>query len=85
MSSFHTVLVGPVDGGWRVECDLAGQPLMFLSGARAEAQAKALAAGLAKSGYDAHVVIRDRSDALVGATRYFSQSGAAVRQEGRPA
>jgi hypothetical protein len=49
------------------------QPLMFLSGGRAEAQANALAACLTRLGDDARVVVRDRSESLVGARRFFAE------------
>lgn len=67
----HTILVTPVAGGWSVRWDESPHPLMFLSGARAEEQARALARGVARSGDDAQVVVHDRTSALVGSTRYF--------------
>jgi hypothetical protein len=70
----HTILVAPVDGGWSVRCD-ESQPLMFLSGARAEEQARALARCLARGGEDAQVVVHDRTSALVGSTLYFGALG----------
>jgi hypothetical protein len=74
----HMILVAPVEGGWSVRCDEGLQPLMFLSGARAEEQARVLARCIARGGDDAHVVVQDRRSALVGSTRYFGS-------EGRPA
>jgi len=67
----RTILVTPVAGGWSVRWDEGLHPLMFLSGARAEEQAKALARGVARSGDNAQVVIHDRTSALVGSTRYL--------------
>jgi hypothetical protein len=70
MSREHRILVGPVEGGWAVRWDGAMQPLMFLSGRRAEEHARQLAKALTRSGDEASVVIRDRSEALVGGARY---------------
>jgi hypothetical protein len=56
-----------VDGAKRLE------PLVFLSGAKAEAQAHALARGLAQVGGDARVAIHDRAQQLVGTFRYFAE------------
>ena len=70
MSSTHRIiLVSPLADGWAVIC--AGlEPLVFRSGARAEAQAKRLAACLAKLGRAVQVRIFDRSRNLVGARLY---------------
>lgn len=60
------IWVSPLADGWAVLC--AGiEPLVFRSGARAEAQAKALAACLARLGRAVQVRILDRSRTLVGA------------------
>jgi hypothetical protein len=72
MGHDHLITVEPVEGGWKVGCDEM-QPLMFLSGGRAEAQANALAACLTRLGDDARVVVRDRSESLVGARRFFAE------------
>lgn len=66
------ISVVPVSGGWRVLSPLDDTPLMFLSGAKAEEKAKALAARLAAAGRDARVLIHDRTSALVGAWRFFA-------------
>ncbi|WP_395671709.1 hypothetical protein [Phenylobacterium sp.] len=50
------------------------QPLMFLSGRRAEEHARQLARALTRSGDQASVVIHDRSEAFVGAARYAPTS-----------
>lgn len=68
----HHISVMPVEGGWRVLSPLDDTPLMFLSGAKAEAQAKALAEQLAAAGRDARVLVHDRTQALVGTWRYFA-------------
>ncbi|RAK60604.1 hypothetical protein DJ021_12705 [Phenylobacterium hankyongense] len=65
------ISVSPVEGGWSVRCDGAVQPLMFLSGARAEDQARALARRLSLYGDIARVLVHDRTSRLVGATCYF--------------
>lgn len=69
MSDVH-LSVRPSGPGWQVESDCNTQPLMFLSGAKAEAQAHALARCIALSGVDARVVVQDRGDQVVGATQY---------------
>jgi hypothetical protein len=64
--------VRPSGPGWQVDGGLNTQPLMFLSGAKAEAQAHALARCIASTGSDARVVIQDRGEQVVGATRYLA-------------
>lgn len=66
----YRISVTPVAGGWTVRYDEELQPVMFLSGARAEQHARALARRISESGHDAQVLVHDRSFALVGATRY---------------
>jgi hypothetical protein len=68
-----TVKVGPSGEGWVVDAGIGLQPLMFLSGAKAEAQAHALARSLASAGSDARVAVHDRAQQLVGAYRYFAE------------
>jgi hypothetical protein len=68
----HLITVRPVPGGWRVSLDDL-QPLMFLSGHKAEQHAHDLAGRLSELGDDARVLIHDRSSALVGAQRYFGE------------
>jgi hypothetical protein len=58
--------------GWVVEGAMGLQPLLFLSGAKAEAQAHALAKSIAETGGDARVTLHDRTEQLVGAFRYFA-------------
>jgi hypothetical protein len=70
MKRQHRIAVAPVDGGWAIACDGGLQPMMFLSGARAEAQARALARRLAQAGGEVELTVRDRSETLVGHTRY---------------
>jgi hypothetical protein len=67
----QTIAVVPVEGGWSVICALS-QPLMFISGAKAEEKARSLGQVLAKLGHDARVLVHDRSQALVATIRYFA-------------
>jgi hypothetical protein len=64
------VVVGPVPGGWSVRADRCAQPMMFLSGGRAERQARAIALRLAAVGHDARVDVRDRNGRIAGSVRY---------------
>jgi hypothetical protein len=70
MTHHFTIAVGPVEGGWSVACDAVREPMMFLSGARAEAQARALAQRLSDAGEDVQLTVRDRAHTLVGSARY---------------
>jgi hypothetical protein len=70
MSEDFKITVGPVDGGWSVRCDHNLEPVMFLSGGRAEQYAKALAMRMSRAGRSAQVLVHDRTLALVGASRY---------------
>lgn len=68
----NIVSVTPVEGGWAVTSSLSDQPMMFLSGAEAEAKARSLARLIAAAGGDAQVIVHDRRNAMVGAVRYFA-------------
>lgn len=69
MSGHRIILVSPLANGWAVLC--AGlEPIVFRSGARAEAQARRLAACLAKLGRAVQLRILDRSRNLVAAQLY---------------
>jgi hypothetical protein len=69
MKPQRIIWVSPLAEGWAVFC--AGiEPLVFRSGARAEAQAKRLAACLAKLGRAVQVRILDRARNLVGTQLY---------------
>jgi hypothetical protein len=70
MTGKSNITVGPVEGGWSVVWDSMGEPMMFLSGGRAEAQARALARRLSEAGEDVEVAVRDRGRVLVGLARY---------------
>jgi len=67
--------VRPSGPGWQVDCDVNSQPLMFMSGAKAEAQAHALAKTIASTGSDAQVEVRDRREKVIGNTRYRAAEG----------
>ncbi|WP_041373513.1 hypothetical protein [Phenylobacterium zucineum] len=69
MAYQRVIWVSPLADGWTVRCAEL-EPLVFRSGRRAEEQAKALAACLARLGRDAQVRIQDRSMNLVG-TQHF--------------
>jgi hypothetical protein len=69
MGAQRIILVSPLADGWAVLT--AGiEPLVFRSGARAEAAARRLAACLAKLGRAVQVRVLDRSRNLVGAQLY---------------
>ena len=72
MRQDHLIKVEPAAGGWRVVLDDL-QPLMFLSGFKAEQHARGLAGRLAEVGDDTHLLIHDRSRALVGAQSYLAE------------
>lgn len=64
---------------WMVESVEQLEPLLFLSGARAEAQAHAFAQSLAKSIGHACVAIHDRTEVVVG-TIHYRADGADARR-----
>jgi hypothetical protein len=70
MTCQHHIAVAPVDGGWSLACDCGLQPMLFLSGGRAEAHARALARRLSEAGGEVRVTVRDRSRAVVGQALY---------------
>jgi len=63
------IVVTPVGGGWCMSCTCE-EPLMFLSGGHAEAEARRLAQCLARLGLSCDVEIHDRRDRLVGRMVY---------------
>ncbi len=63
MGRDHRILVEAAPVGWRVCLDDL-QPLMFLSGAKAEQYARDLAARLAQLGGETEVTIRDHAQAV---------------------
>jgi hypothetical protein len=77
MQDKQLIQVLPVDGGWTVDCSLSGQPLMFLSGARAEEKARSLAICLAGMGQDVRVVVHDRMKTPIGAILFSASEGGA--------
>lgn len=82
MGRDRLIVVRPVAGGWRLECD-ATEALMFLSGARAEEKAKRLAACLAELGSDVLLSVHDRLGGLVATRRYFGDAGSAKTSQAR--
>jgi hypothetical protein len=72
------ITVRPIGGGWCVACSVTGE-LMFLSGARAEEKARALAACFARLGSDVHLEVHDLRDQLVATRRYFGDVAAPRR------
>jgi hypothetical protein len=62
-----TYVVTAVPGGWRVLDDKGGMPLMFLSGAKAEAKARELAALSRRFGEGGQVRIFTRDGRLATA------------------
>jgi hypothetical protein len=66
----YFIAVAPIEGGWSVACDAVREPMVFLSGARAEAQARALAVRLSDAGDDVELTVRDRAQVLVGTASY---------------
>ena len=72
MTRRHHIAVAPVDGGWTIACDSGLEPMMFLSGGRAEAKSRALARRRSDAGGDVHLTVRDRTRAVVGETRYYA-------------
>lgn len=58
--------VAHVNGAWRLQMNPALEPILFLSGGRAECAARNLARRLAEAGCSARVRIRDMQDVLVG-------------------
>jgi hypothetical protein len=73
MTQHYTIAVAPVEGGWSVACDAVREPMMFLSGGRAEAQARALAMRLSEAGDEVELTVRDRAHVLVGRASYPGQ------------
>jgi len=72
MGTTQEITVAPCALGWAVVCDGLWQPLLFLSGGRAESQAKALAVAVAKAGYDVCLSVLDRRRALVAKGLYLA-------------
>jgi len=64
------ISIRPMTPGWRLDAPQTDGPQVFLSGARAEAAAHALAQRLAESAGGACVVIYDRSESVIGETTY---------------
>jgi hypothetical protein len=78
----RVITVRPVSGGWCVSCGSTGD-LMFLSGARAEEKARALARCFADLGSDVQLAVHDLRDQLVATRRYFGDAPAPARAPDR--
>ena len=63
----RTLRIRAVPGGWMLDNDLTGAPLMFRSGGAAERKARELARLHAVQGEAAEVLVHDRAGDLVGA------------------
>ncbi|HEY8571500.1 hypothetical protein [Phenylobacterium sp.] len=62
--------VRPAEGGWKIESSDGLEPLMFLSGGRAERSARALARVLSRAGKAVRLVIEDRGSRVVAQERF---------------
>jgi len=72
MSRDHVITVEPAPVGWRVSFD-GLQPLMFLSGSKAEQHARGLAARLTGIGKDTQVTVRDQGDSSIRAHLHVAE------------
>ena len=63
--------VTPIPGGWCVEMCGRLEPILFLSGARAETAARRMAQCVAELGRDARIHVHDRQDLVIGDLHYF--------------
>jgi hypothetical protein len=70
------ILVEPIGGGWCVSSRGACEAMVFLSGGRAEAEARLLARCLALVGHDVLVEIHDRTNRLAGRVSYSAEAAA---------
>jgi hypothetical protein len=70
----HTVGVHAVQGGWEVDCSFSASPLMFLSGAVAEAKARTLAACAAAEGFDVTMEVHDQRDHIVATLHFYAET-----------
>jgi hypothetical protein len=60
--------VNAIDGGWSLDCVPGPEPILFLSGA--QAQARALACRLSEAGEEIRLTVQDRPHAVVGSLLY---------------
>jgi len=72
MAGEQVIEVVPVEGGWSLQCSMTGQPLFFLSGAKAEENARKLGACIAELGQDVRVMIHARDSTLAGMHRHIA-------------
>lgn len=64
--------ISHLNGAWRLQVNDDLQPILFLSGGRAECAAQFLARRFAEIGCSARVKIHDMQNALVGEHRYLA-------------
>jgi hypothetical protein len=57
---------------WSIQSAMISDPLMFVSGTKAEEKARSLAQLIAMMGRDVRVLVHDRNQALAGTWRYFA-------------
>jgi hypothetical protein len=69
------VEVRPVQAGWRVSAPSAFEPILFLSGRRAEQEGRRMTLTFVAAGLDARLHIHDRTQNLVGAYLRTAVSG----------
>ena len=62
----QVITVAPIMGGWTVQHDVAGNAMLFKSGAKAEAAARELGGNLAQKGEPAEIHIYLRDGSLAG-------------------
>ena len=60
------IFVAPVLTGWSVSSDGFANPMLFLSGAKAESTARSLAEKIAEGGEPAQVEVRLRDGSIAG-------------------
>ena len=72
----RVIKIGPVPGGWSVQCGFGAEPALFTSGMRAEQAGRMLAQSLASVGQTVSLVIHDRYDRRAGII-HFGQREAA--------
>jgi hypothetical protein len=76
-SEIRRIQLQPTPSGWRLAAPGEFEPMLFLSAAEAEAQARVLAARLAEAGLDVRVEVYDERGAMVSTFCCFSEGLAA--------
>ena len=70
------ILLKPAPSGWWLSAPGEFEPMLFLSAAEAESQARVLAARLAEAGLDVRVEVYDDRGAMVSTFCCFSEGPA---------